>query len=160
MVNVAVLVVSSKIYSGEARDKVLEEFRKILEENEAKIITYEVVPDDRSKIRDRLRALSDSLETQVVFTVGGTGVRPTDWVPEATRDVIDREVPGIGEAMRSESFKKVRTAMLSRGIAGIRRTTLIVNLPGSSNGVRENLAVLLPILGHTLEKISHMSSTS
>ncbi len=85
--------------------------------------------------------------------MGGTGVRPTDWAPEATRDVIEKEVPGIGEAMRQESLKKVRTAMLSRGTAGILGTTLIVNLPGSPKGARENLAVILPVLEHTVEKL-------
>lgn len=158
MVNVAVLVVSSKVYSGENPDNGLGEFKRILEENEVKIVAYEVVRDDRTEIRDRLRVLSDSLGPHVIFTVGGTGVRPTDWAPEATRDVIDKEVPGIGEAMRNESLKKVRTAMLSRGIAGIRRTTLIVNLPGSPKGARDNLAVLLPILEHTVEKISRVPS--
>jgi len=96
----------------------------------------------------------------VVFTVGGTGVRPTDWAPEATRDVIDKEIPGIGEAMRVESLKKVRTAMLSRGTAGIKNSTLIVNLPGSAKGAQENLGVLIPILEHTVEKLSQNPSTS
>jgi molybdenum cofactor synthesis domain-containing protein len=89
----------------------------------------------------------------LVLTVGGTGVRPTDWTPEATQDVLERAVPGIGEALRQESLKKVRTAMLSRGTAGIRGKTLIVNLPGSPKAARENFAVLLPILDHTIEKL-------
>jgi molybdopterin adenylyltransferase len=89
----------------------------------------------------------------VILTVGGTGVRPSDWAPEATRDVIEKDIPGIGEAMRQESLRKVRTAMLSRGTAGIRGATLIVNLPGSLKGAKENLAVILPVLEHTVEKI-------
>src|SRR5207237_10343985 len=89
----------------------------------------------------------------VILTIGGTGVRLTDWAPEATRDIIEKEIPGIGEAMRQESLKKVRTAMLSRGTAGIRGATLIVNLPGSPKGARENLSVILPMLEHTVEKI-------
>ena len=94
---------------------------------------YEVVPDDRRAVAERLATVADAGQTDVVLTVGGTGVRPTDWVPEATRDVIEKEIPGIGEAMRQESIKKVKTAMLSRGTAGIRGGTLIVNLtdPGS-----------------------------
>lgn len=80
-------------------------------------------------------------------------MRPTDWAPEATRDVMEKEVPGIAEAMRQESLRKVRTAMLSRGTAGIRKRTLIVNLPGSPKGAKDNLAVLLPVLEHTVEKI-------
>ena len=86
--------------------------------------------------------------------MGGTGVRPTDWAPEATRDVIDKEIPGIGEAMRIESLKKVRTAMLSRGTAGLMGRTLIVNVPGSPKGARENLSVLMPILEHTVDKVA------
>ena len=80
-------------------------------------------------------------------------MRPTDWVPEATREVIDKEIPGIAEAMRAESLKKVRTAMLSRGIAGIKEKTLIINLPGSPRGVKENCEVVLPLLDHIVHKI-------
>jgi molybdopterin biosynthesis enzyme MoaB len=83
-------------------------------------------------------------------------VRPTDWAPEATRDVIEKEIPGIGEAMRAESLKKVRTAMLSRGTAGIKGTTLIINLPGSIRGAEENLKVVLPLLDHMVEKTGGM----
>src|SRR3989449_9557234 len=92
------------------------------------------------------RSLCESGTAAVVLTVGGPGVRPTDVVPEVTREVAEKEIPGIGEAMRLESLKKVQTAMLSRGTAGIRGRTLIVNLPGSPRGARENLAVVLPVL--------------
>lgn len=85
--------------------------------------------------------------------MGGTGVRPTDWTPEARRDVIEKEIPGLGEAMRQNSLKKVRTALLLRGTAGIRGRSLVVNLPGSVNGAKENLAVIQPILEHTVDKI-------
>ena len=85
-------------------------------------------------IREHLVSLCEKEDLRVIFTVGGTGVRPTDWAPEATRDVIEKEIPGIGEAMRAESLKKMRTAMLSRGTAGIRGKTLVVNLPGSPKG--------------------------
>jgi molybdenum cofactor synthesis domain-containing protein len=117
------------------------------------LVAYEVVHDDRKAIRERLVRLCDELAAVLVLTLGGTGVRATDWTPEATRDVIEKEIPGLGEAMRQDSLKKVRTAMLSRGTAGIRGRSLIVNLPGSFNGVKENLAVIQPILEHTVEKI-------
>ena len=118
------------------------------------IAAYEIVPDDRKTIRDCLVKFCEEGIADVIFTIGGTGVRPTDWAPEATRDVIEKEIPGIGEAMRQESLKKVRSAMLSRGTAGIRGATLIVNLPGNPKGARENLAVILPVLDHTVEKLS------
>ena len=119
----------------------------------AVLTSYEVVPDQAAVIRDRLVALCEGDATELVLTVGGTGVRPTDVVPEVTREISQKEIPGIGEAMRMESLKKVQTAMLSRGTAAIRGKTLIVNLPGSPRGARENLNIVLPVLEHTIEKI-------
>ncbi|MDA2910179.1 MogA/MoaB family molybdenum cofactor biosynthesis protein [Nitrospiraceae bacterium AH_259_D15_M11_P09] len=153
MVNVAVLVISSKIVSGLEPDQGRESIEKMIVDLPGTVVAYDVVPDDRKVICDRLVELCVSQNPDVILTFGGTGVRPTDWAPEATRDVIEKEVPGIGEAMRQESLKKVRTAMLSRGTAGIRGKTLIVNLPGSPKGARENLAVIQPVLDHTVEKI-------
>ena len=154
-VNVALVVVSNKILKGLEIDKGKADFEALFQEYDMNLISYQVVADDRVVIREQLSNLCDTGTSQVVLTVGGTGVRPTDWAPEATRDVIEKEIPGIGEAMRAESLKKIRTAMLSRGIAGIRGQTLIVNLPGSVKGARENLQVLLPILDHTVEKMIH-----
>ena len=158
MIDVAVLVISSKICSGEADDRGKESLCQYLQDQDLRLVGYEVVPDDREVIRKHLVALCDKPGLQVILTVGGTGVRPTDWAPEATRDVIEKEIPGIGEAMRAESLKKMRTAMLSRGIAGIRGKTMVINLPGSPKGVTDNLATLLPILDHTVGKISGASS--
>ena len=153
MIDVAVLVINSKICSGEAEDLGKESLCRYLQDHALRLAGYEVVPDDREVIRKRLMSLCEEQDLRVIFTVGGTGVRPTDWAPEATRDVIEKEIPGIGEAMRAESLKKMRTAMLSRGTAGIRGTTMVVNLPGSQKGVIDNLATLLPILDHTVGKI-------
>ncbi len=153
MLRIAILVVSSKIVSGEESDQGREVLERMVSEIPGTVAAYEIVPDDRKTIRDRLVRLCEDRTSDVILTIGGTGVRPTDWAPEATRDVIEKEIPGIGEAMRQESLKKVRTAMLSRGTAGIRGSTLIVNLPGSPKGARENLAVILPVLDHTVEKI-------
>lgn len=158
MIDVAVLVISSKICSGEADDRGKESLCRYLEDHNLRLVRYEVVRDDREIIRKHLVSLCERDNPRVIFTVGGTGVRPTDWAPEATRDVIEKEIPGIGEAMRAESLKKMRTAMLSRGTAGIRGQTMVVNLPGSPKGVIENLATLLPILDHTVGKISGGSS--
>ncbi len=153
MLRIAILVISSKIVSGDEPDKGREVLEQMVAELPGSVATYEIVPDDRKAIRDRLVGLCEEQASDVILTIGGTGKRPTDWVPEASRDVIEKEIPGIGEAMRQESLKKVRTAMLSRGTAGIRGTTLIVNLPGSPKGARENLAVILPVLEHTVEKL-------
>ena len=154
MIAVAVVVISSKICAGEAEDRGKESLCRYLQDHALHLVSYEVVQDDCEVIRKRLVSLCEKQDLRVIFTVGGTGVRPTDWAPEATRDVIKKEIPGIGEAMRAESLKKMRTAMLSRGTAGIRGKTLVVNLPGSPKGVIENLATLLPILDHTVGKIT------
>ena len=150
--NVAIVVVSAKIVSGAQPDRGRDELTKMVESVPGTLTAYEVVSDDRKAIRETLARLCES-SLDVILTVGGTGVRPTDWAPEATRDVVEKEVPGIGEAMRQTSLKKVRTAMLSRGTAGIRGGTLIVNLPGSPAGAKENLAVIVPVLEHTVEKL-------
>ena len=154
MINVAVLVVSSKLYSGEANDPGEARLRRYLEEHGTRIIVYEVAPDDRDAIRRQLLRLCEKGNLQVIFTVGGTGVRPTDWAPEATRDIIEKEIPGLGEAMRAESMKTVGTAMLSRGTAGIRGGTMVINLPGSPKGATDNLSTVFPILEHAVGKIS------
>ena len=143
MVDVAVLVVSSKIALSREPDTGRPGLEQAVKELPGRIVAYVCVPDDRAAIRNGLEQLCDVQGPDVVLTVGGTGVRPTDWTPEA-----------IGEAMRQDSLKKMRTAMLSRGTAGIRGRALIVNLPGSPRGVKDNLAVLAPILDHTIEKIS------
>ena len=153
MITVAVLVVSSKIAEGKEEDKGKTALARLVESIPAALTSYVVVPDERQAIHDRLVALCDTGEADVVLTCGGTGVRPADVVPEVTREVVEKEIPGIGEAMRLESLKKVQTALLSRGTAGIRGRTLIVNLPGSPRGARENLAVVMPVLEHTIEKI-------
>jgi molybdenum cofactor synthesis domain-containing protein len=114
---------------------------------------YEVVPDEADVIEKKLIELVDNRRLDLVVTTGGTGVSPRDVTPDATLKVIDREIPGMAEAMRRESMLKTPHAMISRAVAGIRKTTLIINLPGSPKGVRENLAVILPALKHAIEKI-------
>ncbi len=153
MIRVAILVVSSKIAGGQEEDKGKAALVQVVEAIPATMASYEVAPDERRAIRDRLTALCDSGAVDVVLTVGGTGVRPTDMVPDVTREIADKEIPGIGEAMRLESLKKVQTAVLARGTAAVRGRTLIVNLPGSPRGARENLSVVLPVLEHTIDKI-------
>jgi molybdopterin adenylyltransferase len=158
MLRIGIVVISSKIVSGGAADSGRGMIERMVKDIPAELMAYDVVPDDRTAIRDRLVRMCEDDRPDVLLTVGGTGVRPTDWAPEATREIIEKEVPGIGEAMRQESLKKVRTAMLSRGTAGIRKHTLIVNLPGSPKGARENFSVLLPILDHTVEKVRNSTA--
>jgi molybdopterin adenylyltransferase len=117
------------------------------------IYRTEILPDDHEKIAERLKHYADGHGIDLVVTVGGTGFSPRDVTPEATRGVIERPAPGLDEAMRAASLAKTPHAMLSRGMSGIRGTTLIVNLPGSERAARENLAVILPALPHGLEKL-------
>lgn len=159
MLQVAVIVISSKIVSGSERDTGRAALEQMVAEIPGRVVRYEVVSDDRRVVAERLVVVADGGQADIILTIGGTGVRPTDWAPEATREVVEKEIPGIGEAMRQESVKKVKTAMLSRGIAGIRGSTLIVNLPGSPRGAKDNLGVILPILEHTVEKIHRQTAS-
>jgi molybdopterin adenylyltransferase len=113
-----------------------------------------ILPDDESAIRAALIEWADSGEVDVILTTGGTGFAPRDITPEATRAVIEREAPGLAEAMRAESIKKTPHAMLSRAVAGIRGRTLIVNLPGSPKGAVENLQTILPVLPHAVQLLT------
>ncbi len=114
---------------------------------------YAIIPDQVSQIKEKLITWVDVEKIDIIITTGGTGVAPTDVTPEAMLDVIEKEIPGMAEAMRAESLKKTPNAVLSRGMAGIRGTSLIINLPGSEKAARENIAVLLPSLAHALDKI-------
>jgi molybdenum cofactor synthesis domain-containing protein len=153
VIAISILVVSSKIAEGRDEDQGKKSLSEMVESIPARLLSYEVVSDVAATVRERLLGLCGSAQADVILTIGGTGVRPTDVVPEITREIGEKEIPGIGEAMRQESLKKVQTAMLSRGTAVIRGKTLIVNLPGNPRGAKENLNVVLPVLEHTIEKI-------
>ena len=115
------------------------------------VSAHELVPDESNQIADALRRLADSGEVSVILTTGGTGVALRDVTPEATRGVIEREIPGLGELMRSEGLKFTPTAVLSRGLAGLRRRTLIVNLPGSPKGAVQSLDAIAKLVPHVLD---------
>jgi len=153
MVRTAIITLSDKGAKGEREDESGNIIREMIAAIGARVDHYEVLPDERPRIAAALAKLADAGSIDLVLTTGGTGVAPRDVTPEATRDVIDRELPGMAEAMRAESLKKTPHAMISRAVAGIRGRTLIVNLPGSPRAVRENLAVVLPALVHAIEKI-------
>ncbi|MEJ5187388.1 MAG: MogA/MoaB family molybdenum cofactor biosynthesis protein, partial [Candidatus Geothermincolales bacterium] len=126
---------------------------EVLELNGFAVVEREVVPDEVEAVADALARFADELRVDLVLTTGGTGLSPRDVTPEATLRVIEREVPGMAEAMRASSLLKTPHAMLSRAVCGIRGSTLIVNLPGSPRGARENLEVILPALPHGLSKL-------
>lgn len=150
---VGILTLSDKGARGEREDLSGAVIRELLDPAVFAVSEYAVIPDDQETIVATLVAWVDEKKLDLVLTTGGTGVAPRDVTPEATRAVIEREVPGMAEAMRWASLQKTPHAVISRAVAGIRRQTLIVNLPGSPKAVRENLAVLLPALAHAIEKI-------
>lgn len=154
MIRTAIITLSDKGSKGEREDESGSIIREMIMNIGAVVDYYEVLPDEQPGIVEVLSRLSDSGTIDLILTTGGTGVSPRDVTPEATREVIERELPGMAEAMRAESLKKTPHAMISRAIAGIRKRTLIVNLPGSPRAVRENLAVILPALPHAIEKIN------
>lgn len=153
MVTVGILTMSDKGARGEREDLSGAEIRRMVAELPSEVKAYEVIPDETSVIKAKLIEYSDVLKLDLILTTGGTGVTPRDVTPEATSDVIERELPGMSEAMRAESLKKTPNAMISRAVCGIRGTSLIINLPGSPRAVKENLAVVMPALNHTIEKI-------
>jgi molybdenum cofactor synthesis domain-containing protein len=151
MIRVAILTVSDSCAQGKRQDASGPAIREILSEARYEIGEEHIVPDDREAIARELARFSEEGGHDLVFTTGGTGLGPRDVTPEATGSVCDRLVPGLGELMRAEGLKKTRNAVLSRGIAGIRGKTLIINLPGSPKAVRECLEAILDVLPHALE---------
>jgi len=152
-IRAAIITLSDKGSKGEREDESGKTIREMITGINAFVGHYEVLPDEKQRIIEVLSRLSDSGAVDLIITTGGTGVSARDVTPQATLAVIDCELPGMAEAMRAESLKKTPHAMISRAVAGIRKQTLIVNLPGSPRAVRENLAVILPALPHAIEKI-------
>jgi len=150
---VGILTVSDKGARGERADTSGQAIREMLASLEATVEHYEVVPDEKEVVASRLREWADEADLGLILTNGGTGLAPRDVTPEATLAVVERLVPGMAEAMRQEGLKHTPMAMISRAVVGVRGRTLIINLPGSERGVRQNLAYLLPVLSHTLEMV-------
>ena len=149
-----VITVSDSASRGERQDLSGPAARETLEEMGCEVAAIEILPDEVTKIRENLIRLSDLEGVDLVVTTGGTGLAPRDVTPEATAAAIEKEVPGLAELMRSEGAKSTPRAVLSRARAGVRKKTLILNLPGSVKGVRESLSAVAPILSHALEVVS------
>lgn len=149
-IRAAVVTVSDRCARGEREDESGAALVELLRGAGATVVAKEILPDDLEPLAERLRALAERDDVNLVVTTGGTGLSPRDNTPEATRSVIEREVPGLAEAMRAETLRQTPMAMLSRGLCGTRSGALVVNLPGSPKGVRECFAVIRPVLRHAV----------
>jgi molybdopterin adenylyltransferase len=151
MTNAAVLTISDSVSAGTRADRSGPAVRERLEQLGWSVSVMETIPDETSEIGVRLATLADGGQVSAIFTTGGTGVAPRDVTPEATRAVIDREIPGLGELMRASGRKATPLAVLSRSVAGTRGRVLIVNLPGSPKGAVESLDAIVELVPHVLE---------
>jgi molybdenum cofactor synthesis domain-containing protein len=148
-----VLTISDKGSQGKRVDESGKTAVSLLQAAGFVVVQTKIVPDDRQQIAGTLADWVDKESLSLIVTSGGTGLSPSDVTPQAMKQVIDFEVPGMAEAMRAESLKKTPHAMISRAMVGVRKRCLIINLPGSPGGVRDNLSVVLPALKHALEKL-------
>ena len=152
MIKIGIITVSDRSFFKKREDLSGPLIRKMIK-NLGEVIDYRIVPDERALISQAIRKMVDEVKVDLVLTTGGTGPSPRDVTPEATRDVIEKEILGFGEIMRMEGFMKTPHAILSRCIAGVRKKSLIVNLPGSPKAVKESLEVIIPVFPHALEVI-------
>jgi molybdenum cofactor synthesis domain-containing protein len=151
--SVGIITVSDKGARGEREDKSGPAINEIVTSLPAEVKDYEIVPDSKEIIASKIKEFADNRGLDLIITTGGTGVSPRDVTPEATLEVIEKEIPGMAEVMRMEGLKKTPHAMISRAVVGMRHMSLIINLPGSPKAVRENLLAILPALPHALSKI-------
>jgi len=145
------LTVSDSCSRGERKDVSGRTIERMLAKNGFEVCRKKIIPDVKKTIADELKCLCDRDNVDIVFTTGGTGLGPRDVTPEATESVCEKIVPGVGEIIRSEGFRKTKRAALSRGIAGVRNKTIIINLPGSPKAVKESLEIIIDILPHAVE---------
>jgi molybdenum cofactor synthesis domain-containing protein len=151
MIKAAVLTISDSCSKGQQEDVSGQTIKNILTENNFEVCEKRIVADDGERITAELMCYSDEAGVDVVFTTGGTGLGPRDVTPEATIAICEKMVPGLGEVMRLKGLEKSPNAILSRGAAGIRKNTLIINLPGSPRAVRESLEIILDVLPHAVD---------
>lgn len=153
MIRAGVLTISDRSSQGRRKDAAGPELAEFLRSRAVNVEWTGVVPDEVREIRELLIQWADEYGADLILTTGGTGLSPRDVTPEATAAVVDRLIPGMAEAMRAASLLKTPHAMISRAVAGVRGHTLIINLPGSPKGARENLEVVMPALEHAIAKI-------
>jgi molybdenum cofactor synthesis domain-containing protein len=158
MKRVAIITSSDSGYRGEREDLSGPAIKEIVEANGYQVVSMVILPDEQEILSREMTAIADEGRAELILTTGGTGFSPRDCMPEATRAVIEREVPGIPESMRAYSAQFTKRAMLSRAAAGIRKSTLIVNLPGSPKAVRECLDYIITELGHGIEILISQAS--
>ncbi len=151
---VAIICASDKGYQGLREDTSTPQLAALLEKNGYIIVSTQLLPDDRGRLGQEMARICDANAADLIVTTGGTGLSPRDVTPEATQDIAQRLVPGIPEAMRAAGMQITPKAMLSRAVAGVRESTLIINLPGSPKGAMENLSSVLPALWHGLETLT------
>lgn len=151
MIKTAVLTISDSCSKGQRQDVSGQAIQDILTENGFEVCEKRTVADDKEKIIDELIYFSDRPDLDILFTTGGTGLGPRDVTPEATTAVSEKIVYGLGELMRLKGLESTPNAVLSRGVAGVRKKTLIINLPGSPRAVRESLAIILGVLPHAID---------
>jgi molybdopterin adenylyltransferase len=157
-IQAVIITASDACARGEREDKSGEVLLELLGEMGSNIVAREIVDDELEPLAHKLRAFADLKHVNLIVTTGGTGFGPRDNTPEATLQVIEREAPGLAEAMRIETLKNTPMAMISRGVCGIRSKTLIINLPGSPKAVRESFEVIKPVLNHAIDLISGHTS--
>ena len=153
-IRAAVITVSDACASGHREDTSGRALVELLSEHGAEIVETKILADDLDPLTHTLRMLCERNDINLIVTTGGTGLGPRDNTPEATRQVIEREAPGVAEAIRAESLKVTPMAMISRGVCGVCSGTLIVNLPGSPKAVRESFAVIKPVLSHAVDLLA------
>ena len=159
-IRATVLTISDRCHAGTQADASGPAVASRLAERGFEVALLEVLPDERAAIEPRLKELAQGGGCEVVFTTGGTGVTARDVTPEATRAVVEKEIPGLGELMRAEGLKKTRRAALSRGTAGTLARTLIVNLPGSPRGALESLDAIVDLVPHIIELLQGQTEHS
>lgn len=150
MIRAVVITVSDGCARGLREDLSGAALVELLEELGAEVTAKEILPDDLEPLAEKLRAYAERADVNLIITTGGTGFGPRDNTPEATRAILEREAPGLSEAMRVETRKATPMAMISRGVCGTRNSTLIINLPGSPKAVRESFSVIKPVLNHVI----------